>query len=217
MADSSCVTNESNCVPSKSLSNKTNELTSIKSQYLFFDGLTYRWKGNLTELKRFFEIDLKLHGTWSLPGGEAKVFKSHDDLNVKWHGRKSQKIVIVKDNNEEQLSRSFQKYAHNASSLDDVDNSDKNYSDSNDQANGIQSAVYDACDRTDACVQTGNDSFTDLNLRIQNIENKLLNKVNFVMDKLLELKNQGINNVYGQRINMLEERNRKLEGKRDIE
>ena len=106
---------------------------------------------------------------------------------MKWHGRKSQKIVIVKDNNE-QLSRSFQKYAHNASTLDEVDNSDKNYSDSNDQANGIQSTVYDASDRTDACVQTGNDSFTDLNLRIQNIENKLLNKVNFVMDELLELK-----------------------------
>ena len=210
MADSSCVTNESNCVPSKSLTNKTSELTTIKSQYLFFDGLTYRWKGDLTELKRFFEIDLKLHGTWSSPGGEAKVFKSHDDLNVKWHGRKSQKIVIVKDNNE-QLSRSFQKYAHNASTLDEVDNSDKNYSDSNDQANGIQSTVYDASDRTDACVQTGNNSFTDLNLRIQNIENKLLNKVNFVMDELLELKNQAINNVYEQRINMLEERNRKLE------
>ena len=101
MADSSCVTNESNCVPSKSLTNKTNESTTIKSQHLFFDGLTYRWKGDLTELKRFFEIDLKLHGTWSSPGGEAKVFKSHDDLNVKWHGRKSQKIVIAKDNNEQ--------------------------------------------------------------------------------------------------------------------
>ena len=115
------------------MTNKTNELTTIKSQYLFFDGLIYRWKGDLTELKRFFEIDLKLHGTWSSPGGEAKVFKSHGDLNVKWHGRKSQKIVIVKDNNEEQLTKSFQKYAHNASSLDEVDNSDKNYSDSNDQ------------------------------------------------------------------------------------
>ena len=80
----------------------------------------------------FFEIDLKLHGTGSSPGGEAKVFKAHGDLNVKWHGRKSQKIVIFKDSNEEQLSRSFQKYAHNASSLDEVDNSDKNYSDSND-------------------------------------------------------------------------------------
>ena len=103
---------------------------------------------------------------------------------MKWHDRKSQKIVIVKDNNE-QLSRSLQKYAHNASTLDEVDNSDKNYSDSNDQANGIQSTVYDTSDRTDACVQTGNDSFTDLNLRIQNIENKLLNKVNFVMDDSL--------------------------------
>ena len=138
MEDSSCVTSESNSLPSKSLTNKTKELTTIKCQYLFFDGLTYRWKEDLTELKRFFETDLKLHGTWSSPGGEAEVFKSHHDLNVKWHGKKSQKIVIVKDNNE-QLSRSFQKYAHNASTLDEVDNSDRNYSDSNDQANGIQS------------------------------------------------------------------------------
>ena len=128
---------------------------------------------------------------------------------MKWHGRKSQSLK-VKDNNE-QLSRSFQKYVHNASTLDEVDNSDRNYSDSNDQANGIQSPICDASDRADACVQTGNDSFTDLNLRIQNIESKLLNKVNFVMDELLELKNRAINNVYEQRINMLEERNRKLE------
>ena len=75
----------------------------------------------------------------------------------------------------------------------------------------IQSPVCDASDRADACVQTGNDSFTDQNLRIQNIESKLLNKVNFVMDELLESKNQAINNVYEQQINMLEERNRKLE------
>ena len=39
-----------------------------------------------------------------------------------------------------------------------------------------QSTVYDASNRTDACVQTGSDSFTDLNSRIQNIENKLLKK-----------------------------------------
>ena len=31
MADSSCLTNESNCVPRTSLTNKTNELTTIKS------------------------------------------------------------------------------------------------------------------------------------------------------------------------------------------
>ena len=31
------------------------------------------------------------------------------------------------------------------------------------------------------------------------------------MDELLEFKNQAINNVYEQRINMFEERNRKLE------
>ena len=60
-------------------------------------------------------------------------------------------------------------------------------------------------------VFTGNDGFTDLNLRTQNIENKLLlSEVNFVMDELLELKNQAIK-VYEQQINMLEERNRKLE------
>ena len=36
----------------------------------------YIWKGNLPQLKRFVQNDLKLIGKWSSPGGETKLFKN---------------------------------------------------------------------------------------------------------------------------------------------
>ena len=209
MADgnsSPCTTNEANCALSETLFDKTNECSATKCPNLVFDGIIYRWKGNLTELKSYFENDLKLHGTWSSPGGEAKVFKSYEDLSVKWHGRKSKKIVIVKDNDEGQLPKLFQEHAHNV-----LLNYNDNYNDKQEQAKDMQTSLNNASDKTDVRVKTVNDRFTELHLRIQNIEGKLLCKVNLVMDELYELKSRTINSIYEQRIDMLEERNRKLE------
>ena len=41
---------------------------------------------------------------WSLPGGDSKLFKVADEFSVKWYGRKSKKIVIIKDNDAELLT-----------------------------------------------------------------------------------------------------------------
>jgi hypothetical protein len=53
-----------------------------------------------------------------------KLFTSHDDLSVKWQGRKSKKIAIVKDNDEGKLSKLLQDHTHNALLIDERGNKD---------------------------------------------------------------------------------------------
>jgi ribonuclease HIII len=63
----------------------------------------------LLELKSFVEQHLKLHGSWTSPGGEAKVFRSElSDFLIKWYGVSSKKIVIQVDNEERYLELLFQ-------------------------------------------------------------------------------------------------------------
>ena len=52
--------------------NKTN---MCLNKLLSYDGKIYRWHGSLKELKSFVEQSLKLYGSWTSPGGEAKVFR----------------------------------------------------------------------------------------------------------------------------------------------
>ena len=85
-------------------------------------------------------------------------------------------------------------------------NYNDNYNDKQEQAKDMQTLLNNVSDKTDACVKTVNDRFTELHLRIQNIEEKLVCKVNLVIDELYELKSQTINSIYEQRIDMMEER-----------
>ena len=55
------------------------------------------------------------------------------------------------------------------------------------------------------------DRLNEINHRIMNVESKLLDKVNYVMHELYELKSQTKNSAYEQRISMLQEMNCKLE------
>ena len=87
------------------LPEESNETTTTKCSNLIFDGMTYLWIGNLIELKSYLEYHLKLDGVWSLPGGDAKMFKSSEGLSFKWYGRKSKKIVILKDNSQSYLAK----------------------------------------------------------------------------------------------------------------
>ena len=53
-----------------------NEPPSTQLSNLFADESGYLWKGNLSELKRFVQDEIKLTGKWSSPGGETKLFKA---------------------------------------------------------------------------------------------------------------------------------------------
>ena len=90
---------------------ESNETTTKKCSNLIFDEITYHWIGNLIELKFYLEHRLKLDGVWSSPGGDAKMFKSSEGLSFKWYGRKSKKIVILKDNSQNYLAMTIKSLA----------------------------------------------------------------------------------------------------------
>ena len=52
------------CDESTSLLNTSTHSLSVNCNKLELDGTTYRWIGNLEELKHFIENDMKLSGTW---------------------------------------------------------------------------------------------------------------------------------------------------------
>jgi hypothetical protein len=62
------------------------------------------------------------------------------------------------------------------------------------QTKDMQAPLNNASDKTEGEVsaETGNDRFTELHLKIQNIEDKLLCKVNLVMDEIRLLIEIGI-------------------------
>ncbi|CAB4032158.1 Hypothetical predicted protein, partial [Paramuricea clavata] len=78
--------------------------------YILPQSSDFDMSGSLLELKSFVEQHLKLHaGSWTSPGGEAKVFRSEQsDFLIKWYGVSSKKIVIQVDNEERYLELLFQ-------------------------------------------------------------------------------------------------------------
>ena len=52
------------------------ETGSLSASNLLIDNSGYSWKGNLSQLRRFVQNDLKLTGNWSSPGDDRKVFES---------------------------------------------------------------------------------------------------------------------------------------------
>ena len=199
------------------LPEESNESTTTKCSNLIFDGPTYHWIGNLIELKSYLEHCLKLDGVWSSPGGDAKMFKSSEGLSFKWYGRKSKKIVILKDNSQSYLAKLLQAHAKNSNSSDKVDGSVCDRIDISDDDNQI---IGNNMEKSDHCSESNDmtDSMKSFDFRlnqsisrIKEIEDKFDCKVNFILDELCELKSKTISSVYEQRISILEERNRKLE------
>ena len=109
---------------------------------LSFDGFTYRWLRNFTDLKSYVEQGLKLAGKWTSPGGETKLFTaSQDEFVLKW--LKSKKLIIQKDNPDEYLLKSFES-DHKLSNSDcDLD---RNVSQIDLQIKNIEEKLFNAID-----------------------------------------------------------------------
>ena len=109
---------------------------------LSFDGFTYRWLGNFTDLKSYVEQGLKLAGKWTSPGGETKLFTaSQDEFVLKW--LKSKKLIIQKGNPDEYLLKSFES-DHKLSNSDcDLD---RNVSQIDLQIKNIEDKLFNAID-----------------------------------------------------------------------
>ena len=56
----------------------------------------YFWEGNLPQLKSFVQKTLKIDGSWSSPGGKAKLFKG-ENVILKWYGPTRKKLVVQED------------------------------------------------------------------------------------------------------------------------
>ena len=75
------------------------------NEKLKYDGESYKWSGTLNDLKRFVKVELDVEGNWSSPGGDTKLFRSINSVFfIKWHGPRSQKLVIKADNHERFLA-----------------------------------------------------------------------------------------------------------------
>ena len=70
--------------------------TPCKEANLFYQDNKFFWKGCLKSLKKFVGEDLNLHGNWTSPGGEVKLFTS-EDYTIKWQGRTRQKLAVTRD------------------------------------------------------------------------------------------------------------------------
>ena len=71
--------------------------TPCKEANLFYQDNKFAWKGCLKSLKNLFaKSSANLHGNWTSPGGEVKLFTSKD-YTIKWQGRARQKLAVTRD------------------------------------------------------------------------------------------------------------------------
>ena len=81
------------------------------SAFLFNNEGNFAWKGDLPTLKVFVDGIIKhlkcKDGKWSSPREEEKIFKCAK-FTLKWFGKKKEKLVIVKDNEEKSLQNTLE-------------------------------------------------------------------------------------------------------------
>ena len=131
------------------------------SAFLFNNEGNFAWKGDLPTLKVFVDGIIKhlkcKDGKWSSPREEEKLFKCAK-FTLKWFGKKKEKLVIVKDNEENSLQNTLETCAqtkgvenqqatskHVADAID-IESQQQNsqLSDSNLPASAV-SPVYENC------------------------------------------------------------------------
>ncbi len=89
---------------------------------LIYDGEMYRWLKSFGYLKSFVENSLNIKGRWISPGGDVKLFKSEGDSNlaIKWHGPRSQRLVIQSDAPDDYLRLKFETFTDRCQSNADI-------------------------------------------------------------------------------------------------
>ena len=76
--------------------------TPYKQKKLLCFGKEFTWEGCLDDLRKFVQADLKLHGKWTSPGGEVKLF-TYNEYTLKWYGVNKKKLVVIRDNDKGSL------------------------------------------------------------------------------------------------------------------
>ena len=219
-------TSGAECDENTSLFDTSTHSLSVNRNKLEWDGTTYRWIGTYEELKSFIENDMKLSGTWRAPGGEIKHFKTDDELSIKWHSRKSKKIVISKDDDEELLSNKLKAFINilptvneqesTTSKIQVYDTALKNAADCSGMlfTEFFNNESHSNGKCPEDIEQSIDDRFNDTHLKIKSMENKILtvlDKVTDINTEINEIKSQTLTSAYEKRLTDLEEINRKLE------
>ena len=68
----------------------------------FIDEVNIAWTGDFECLKQFTNDFLKLHGGWSQPGGDKKVFACNY-LTMTW--RKTRQVLIIEGEKSDEVKR----------------------------------------------------------------------------------------------------------------
>ena len=68
------------------------------------------WESHISDLKEFVQKSLNFDGKWSSPGGDVKVFEN-EKYCLKWYGATKKKLLIVRDDEQQNLSERMQSLA----------------------------------------------------------------------------------------------------------
>ena len=81
------------------------------SDYLVYtEGGYLAWESHIDDLKEFVQKSLNFDGKWSSPGGDVKVFEN-EKYCLKWYGVIKKKLLIVRDDEQQNLSERMQSLA----------------------------------------------------------------------------------------------------------
>ena len=81
------------------------------SNYLVYtEGGYLAWESHISDLKEFVQNSLNFDGKWSTPGGDVKVFEN-EKYCLKWYGGTKKKLLIVRDDEQQNLSERMQSLA----------------------------------------------------------------------------------------------------------
>ena len=81
--------------------------------------------------------ELDFEGNWSSPGGDTKLFRSINSVFViKWHGPRSQKLVIKADNHERLLANKLNAFADANQTSEDPNSPELDHSSTDTAADG---------------------------------------------------------------------------------
>ena len=84
--------------------------TPYKQKNLLCFGKEFTWESCLESLKKFVQADLNLHGKWTSPGGEVKLFTCNEHT-LKWYGVNKKKLVVVRDDDQGSLVKKLKNLA----------------------------------------------------------------------------------------------------------
>ena len=192
------------------------------TDFLIFDGKSYRWVGSYTELQNYIAEDLKMAGIWKSLGGGVKRFIAGQDSEFVLKWQKLKKFVIEKDNTDEYLSKYLKANACVTSvvAMNRCENESVLTSSNGEGVHVVNFTLPTETNINDDpslvhLTKAAEAGFSLADTKIRNIEEKLNVKISDVLDDLNELKARS-EPISERLVNVLLEENTKLKKDNDV-